>query len=320
MLFLYIASILLLIIICRIREDIYTIEENLLANIPKLNLSLNINGTNGFMYKFEKINIYFKYEEIQSDNLNKIILINNPKIKIFFNLTIYEYCNDILDLNYLKDSFLTDKIIIIDIKLKHIKFFQKTSDFSFDVLFNIENLTNSITIYFDNLDELDIFKYLIYEEESNLYNNKTFLEYLKLLALNNLIDEQKKRLAYYPECESLYYFNALINYTMSESRFYINYECKDMVSFGLLNYVSVKNFSYNEIYKNDSHVILKSIDCLMENDYDDEDYNSIEKLKIDYITIDNNYTINYGQLQNNDICILNAFKIVINITRARFDY
>ena len=58
----------------------------------------------------------------------------------------------------------------------------------------------------------------------------------------------------------------------------------------------------------------------MENEYDDEDYNSIEKLKIDYITIDNNYTINYGQTRNEDICILNAFKIVINITRARFDY
>ena len=235
-------------------------------------------------------------------------------------MSINEYCNDIFDLNYQKDSFLTDKIVIIDIKLINIKCFQKSSNFSFDVLFNIENLKNSISIYFDNLDELDIFKYLIYEEESNLYNNKTFLEYLKLLALNNLIDEQKKRLAYYPECESLYYFNSLINYILKERRFYINYECKDMASDSLFNYAVVNNFSYNEIVKNDTHVILKSILCIMENEYDDEDYNSIEKLKIDYITIDNNYTINYGETTNNDICLLNAFKIVINKTRTSFYY
>ena len=130
----------------------------------------------------------------------------------------------------------------------------------------------------------------------------------------------KKRLAYYPEFESLYYFNTLINYTLRESRFFINYECKDMVSYSLFNYAKINNFSFNEIDKNDAHVILKSIDCIMENDYDDEEYNSIEKLKIDYITIDNNYTINYGQTKNDDICILNTFKIVINKTRDRFDY
>jgi hypothetical protein len=82
-------------------------------------------------------------------------------------------------------------------------------------------------------------------------------------------------------------------------------------------------FSYDEIVKNDTHIILKSINCMMENQYDDEEDNLIETIKIDYITIDNNYnnyTINYGKTKNDDICILNAFKIVINKARARFDY
>ena len=323
MLFLYIAIILLLNILCRIREDINTIEKNILSNIPKLGLSLNINGTNGFMYNFEKINIYFKYEEIQSDNLNKIILINNPNIKILFNLSINEYCNDILDFTYKKDSLINDKIVVIDMNLKSITYFQQKSDFSFDVLFNIENLKNNISIHFDNLDELDIFKYLIYEEESNLYNNKTFVEYVKNLSLNNLINEQRKKLAYFPECDSLYYFNTLIGYILRRGNFFINYDCKEMNSHNFFNYAGVKKFSYDEIVKNDTHIILKSINCMMENQYDDEEDNLIETIKIDYITIDNNYnnyTINYGKTKNDDICILNAFKIVINKARARFDY
>lgn len=323
MLFLYITIILLLNIICRIREDIYTIEKNLLSNIPKLDISLNINGTNGFIYKFEKINLYFKYEEIQNDNLNKIILINNPNIKILFNLSIYKYCNDVLDLNYKTEPLISDKIIIIDINLKSIKYFQQKSDFSFDVLFTIENLKNNITIHFDNLDELDIFKYLIYEEESNLYDNKTFVEYAKHLALNNLINEQRKKLAYFPQCDSLYFFDSLIGYILRKGNFFINYDCKEMISHNFFNYAGVKNFAYDEIVKNDTHIMLKSIKCLMENQYDDEEDNLIENIKIDYITIDNNsnnYTINYGKTKSDDICILNAFKKVINKARAQFDY
>ena len=320
MLFLYISTILLLNIICIIHDDIYTIQKNILSNIPNLKLSLTINGTNGFMYKFEKINLYFKYENILRNYLNNIILIYNPKVKILFNLSIYEYCNGIFDLYYKKNSLITDKIIIIDIKFKNIKYFQKKSDFSFDVLFNIEDLNNSITIHFDNLNELDIFKYLIYEEKSNLYDNKTFVEYVKLLTLNNLIDEQKKKLAYYPQCDSLNYFNSLINYAISYFNFFIVYDCKEFTSHNFFINAAIRKFSYDEIIKNDTHVTLKSINCLMKNQYDDEDEDLIENFQIDYIAIDNNYTINYGKTKRDDICILNAFKIVINKAKAQFDF
>ena len=185
MLYLYISSILLINILCRLRDDIYTIEKQLLSDLPKLALSLNISGTNGFSYKFEKQKIYFNYRDIYTDNINNIILIDNPNIKIIFYLTIYEYCNDLFDLNYLKSALINEKTIIVDINFKDIKYFQKKSDFSFDVLFNIENLKNNMTIHFDNLNEKDIFKYLIYEEESALYDNQTFVEYEKLLTLNN---------------------------------------------------------------------------------------------------------------------------------------
>ena len=58
----------------------------------------------------------------------------------------------------------------------------------------------------------------------------------------------------------------------------------------------------------------------MRNQYDDEDEDLIENFQIDYIAIDNNYTINYGKTKRDDICILNAFKIVINKAKAQFDF
>ena len=106
-------------------------------------------------------------------------------------MTIYEYCNDLFDLNYLKSALINEKTIIVDINFKDIKYFQKKSDFSFDVLFNIENLKNNITIHFDNLNELDMFKehlMLIYEEPSKFIENfKKINNYYNGMRTNNFV-------------------------------------------------------------------------------------------------------------------------------------
>ena len=110
----------------------------------------------------------------------------NPRFSILYNLSIYEYTDKIFDLKYLNNAILTDKLLTININLDLIKFYKISEDFSFDVSYEIKNITNNITIHFDNLNELDLFKYLFYEEKSLLYDNKTFDEYIKYHFLNLL--------------------------------------------------------------------------------------------------------------------------------------
>ena len=59
----------------------------------------------------------------------------------------------------------------VNLNLNLIKLFKTSEDFSFDASYEMENTINNITIHFDNLNELDLFKYLFYEEKSPLYNN-----------------------------------------------------------------------------------------------------------------------------------------------------
>ena len=49
--------------------------------------------------------------------------------------------------------------------------------------------------------------YLLFEERNDLYNNKTLNDLIKLNILSNFQEQVKKYLVYFPECDSLQYFN-----------------------------------------------------------------------------------------------------------------
>jgi hypothetical protein len=244
----------------------------------------------------------------------------NPRFSILYNLLIYEYTDKIFDLKYLNNAILTDKLLTININLYLIKFYKISEDFSFDVSYEIKNITNNITVHFDNLNELDLFKYLFYEEKSFLYDNKTFEQYIKYHILNILISKMKNGLIYYPECDSLEYFKRVIDYGLIKT-FYVNYYCKNTQK--IIDFASITSYNYNKIIKNDTHLLLKDIkfdlklsflgDMYIE--YYDEDV-AVVTLKLENITIsrNKNYTISYGIAD--DKCNLEIFT---NITKRAID-
>jgi len=154
------------------------IQETVLSKIKKSNLSITINGTNEFIYKLTKKYIYITYRDNKLDRDKYIAQIFNPKFTILFNLSIYEYSNNIFDIKSLNNAILTDKLVTVNLNLNLIKLFKTSEDFSFDISYEMENTINNITIHFDNLNELDLFKYLFYEEKSPLYNNRTLNDHI----------------------------------------------------------------------------------------------------------------------------------------------
>ena len=319
----YIFFILVISSKCRLYNDISMIQETVLLKIKKSNLSIAIDGTNGFIYKLAKKYTYLTYSDNKLDKNNYISQIYNPKFTILFNLSIYEYTDNIFDLKNLNNAILTDKLVTININLNLIKIYKTSEDFSFDASYEMENTINNIAIHFDNLNELDLFKYLFYEEKSPLYDNKTLNDHIKYTILDTLINNTKQILIEYPDIDSFYYFKRLIDYGMMH-QFSFFYYCKSIDKIIALAYLTSYNF--NQIIKNDTHILFKGVNFGLKlsylgemyiGDYDDEDSDVI--LKIDDVTISRNkqnFIINYGKAD--DICNLDIFT---NITeRAMASY
>ena len=201
-----------------------------------------------------------------------------------------------------------------------IKIYKTSEDFSFDVSYEIENITNNISTHFDNLNELDSFKYLFYEEKSFLYDNKTLNEHIKNVTLSTLINNTKNILIEYPDIDSFYYFKRLMDYGM-KLQFLIDYYCKKTDK--VITHARLTSYNFHQIIKNDTHLIFIGAkfgiklfylgDMYIDYDIDDE---SDVTLKIDNITIsrNQNYKIIYGK--EDDKCNLEIFT---NITeRAKY--
>ena len=321
MLPIYIFFILVISSKCRLYDDIYMIQETVLSKIKKSNLSITINGTNEFIYKLTKKYIYITYRDNKLDRDKYIAQIFNPKFTILFNLSIYEYSNNIFDIKNLNNAILTDKIVTVNLNLNLIKLFKTSEDFSFDASYEMENTINNITIHFDNLNELDLFKYLFYEEKSPLYNNRTLNDHIKYIVLDTLINNTKKILIEYPDIDSFYYFKRLIDYGMTNT-FSIDYYCTNIDK--LIIRAQLTSYNFNQIIKNDTHLIFIGAQFGMKLsyignmyiDYYDEGESDV-KLIIDNITISRrqNYTIIYGK--EDDKCNLVIFT---NITERAKDY
>ena len=281
-----------------------TIQGILLRSIENdLVLNFTINGTNDFSYNFISESIYYKFGRSNSDDNSKKIQIIDSYIRVIFNLNIYEYSNRICDLSS-NDLKYSDKILV-DIKVNELKFRKKLDDFSFEFLYDFHDLHNDISIYYEHMDKINLFKYLLYEDKNDIYNN-TLDDYIKLNIIQNFDKEIEKMLVYYPECDSLFYFNSIIDYF--KQKIEINEVIKTE---GFLNYVvnicKITSFDYKEIIKENRTIIYKDINTTMilETYYEDpSNYkvtNNTEEIKtiyIDYISIDENFKINYGKINN----------------------
>ena len=309
--------ILLWIINSRIYDRIYYIQKNIIKNIHKLSFNFAINGTNDYSYHFKSEDILFYFDNIVIDEVPKEIRIYDQHIKILFDLNIYEYSKRFFDVSS-KDVLYFEKVIV-DINFSSLKFYKEYEDFSFGFKYKINNIEDDISMDFENIDKLNIFKYLFFEEKNEIYNNNTLLDFIKWNILINFDNEIHKLLVYYPECDSIYYFNSIIDYFKKEV-FFLDIRINSIIT---INRCKISKFNFGEIVKENRTIYFKNINVTMylelyiENyDGGGEEFFSEENLSllIDYISIDDKMKIIYGKAQNYKDYALDALKLVVNKT------
>lgn len=309
--------ILLWIINSRIYNSIYLIQKNIIQNIHKLSINFIINGTNDYSYNFKSEDILFYFDKIFTDENQKEIIIYDQHIKILFDLNIYEYSSRFFD-NSSKDILYSEKLQI-DITFNALKFYKEYEDFSFGFQYQIDNLEDDISINFEYMNKLNIFKYIIFEEKNEMYNNNTLLDFIKMNILVNFENEVNKLLVYYPECDSLYYFHSIVDYFKKEV-FFLDIRINSIVT---INRCKISKFNYQEIIKVNRTIFLKNINATMylemyieKYDGEREVFISEENLSllIDYISIDDKKKIIYGKDQNYKDYAMDALKLVVNKT------
>ena len=205
MLIYYVFLLLLLSIKSRIYDTMDEIYFNLSKSIHKIPLQFVINGTNGFSYNFTSKDIFYYFKQININDVKKEINISNQNIKIIFYLNIYDYSDRIFDFS--EKELKYQEIVSVDILFKKLMFYELYDDFSFDFKYEINNYKEDVKINYENIDKLSTFNYLLFEERNDLYDNKTLNDLIKLNILSNFQEQVKKYLVYFPECDSLQYFN-----------------------------------------------------------------------------------------------------------------
>jgi len=305
----------------RIYENIFDIQNGIISNISKISFSKIIYGTNNYNYKFEIKNIIFKYDKNYTYIHNKTFLLHNPKMTIILNLSIYENNTNLFDMDS-KDIIISD-IVIVNINFESITYFQEYEDFSFNFSYNLNDIKNDIIIYYNKIKEIDLFQYLIYKETNILYNNKTIYEYSKEFILNNILNEMRKNLIYYPESDSLHNFRMIYEYFLNKE-FGIFVHCEHSFYYrGKITF-----FSYEEIIKVNTTVILKNLDIILmykeSSDYDKYDKDEFEKpklLELDKIQLEPNFEIIYPNLNEYEYsyCLLEELKYIVKKTIDSLD-
>jgi hypothetical protein len=297
------------------------IQKNILSNLTNTSFSLEINGTNDYTYKFSTIKVFFKYQNKTFND--SVIYLEKPMFTIIFNLSIYEReTNDIFYMNsFSSDISIINKMVTVNIKLESITY-NKNEDFSFYIKKVIDDKNNNITVFFNNLDETNFFKYLLYEEKNiDLYGNKTLIEKIKDNIFDNLFYQFEKQLFSYPECDSLYYFNSMIDYILI-SPFNEHIPLENMEIYD----EKVNDFHYEEIIRNNTDMIFKNVFVNIfikttlyygEEGIDDDVY---DKFMLDYIIIHRNFTIHYSPVKIDKEHLLDAFKSVVKATKGKFKF
>ena len=299
-------------------DPINKIQGILLQSIKNdLYLNFTINGTNDLSYNFISENIYYKFGRTFVDDKLKKILIFNSYIRILFNLNVYEYSNRICDFS--SKNIKYSENIQVDIKFSKLIFIKKYADFSFEFIYEVNDFFNDISIYYENMDKINLFKYLLFEDKNDTYNN-TLDDSIKMNIIQNFDKEIEKMLVYYPECDSLYFFNLIIEYfkneliELNERIYQVGY--KDFI----INTCKITSFDFKEIIKENRTIIYKDINTTMTiatyledpDDYEEESIDiSTRTVYIEYISIDENFKVNYGKINNDNDVYLEALKLVV---------
>ena len=297
-------------------ESIYEVQKKVINNIHNISLNFVINGTNDYSYQLKSQDIVFYFDGIIVDEYIKEFRMYDQPMKIIFNLLIYESQNNFFDISS-KDIIYSETIHAV-IKFRYIKFLQEFNDFSFLFLYDI-NMDQDVKINFESIDNLNIFKYIFFEEKNDIYNNKTLYDFIKLNIVRNLVTGIKKSLVYYPECDSLYYLNLIIDYFTNEI-FLLDYRFNPLFS---INRCKVTSFNYEEIIKENRTIFLKNVNTtvFLEIYMDSFDRMSSEFFSeenviifLDNISIDKNRKIKYSKNKVDKEYALDALKLIVNKT------
>lgn len=317
----YIIFLLLTLTKNRTYEPIEKIYTNLVQNIHELSFNFIINGTNDYSYFFKSKDILFFFDTIYLSEPKKEIIFYNQHIKILFNLEIYENISNIFDLS--SKAIKHSEMITVDLGFKYLKFYQEFKDFSWGFDYNIENIKDNILVHFENIININIFKYLLFEEKKDIYENKTLIDFIKLNIINAFKESVLKSLIYYPECDEINYFNLLIKYFKNQI-FLIDLKIYGIgYDFFIVNKCKINEFNLGEIIKENKKIIFKNIQITMyleiyetdPNDYEKEiETEEIKSFVIDYITIDQKFNIQYGKSSIDENYVLDSLKIIVNKT------
>ena len=322
MLIIYVFLSLLLSIKTRIYETMNEIYLNLSKSIHKIPLQFVINGTNDYSYNFTSKDIFYYFNLTNISDVNKEINISNQDIKIIFDLNIYDYNNRIF--NFYENELKYQETISIDILFKKLRFYELYDDFSFDFQYEIDDFEKDVIINYENIDKLNFFNYLFFEDRNVLYDNKTLNDMIKINVMNNFQEQIKKYLVYFPECDSLAYFKSIIYY-FKDQLFSINlriiYQQVD-TRMTIID-CKVSEFKYQEIVKDNRTIIFKNINVTayflisFENPDDYDDQRTVEETKsflIDSISIDENKQITYGNPLSDRGYELQSLEVIVNMT------
>ena len=203
---------------------------------------------------------------------------------------------------YSNKIVIHSELIKVVIFFQHLKFYQAKSDFSFDLDYKTDY--GDIEIYSENMKNVNSFNYLLYEDKDKLYENKTFYDFMKIKIIENFIKGMRKILIIYPECDSLNFFNEIIN------------NCKgDLLSISFFNdgksyyRAIIDYFKYEDINKINDVIIYEKVNTkitliyftdegVLDEEYPDEYEYKI--LKLEKVTIDKNLKIKFGRLTDGD--------------------
>ena len=236
--------------------ELYQVKTGIVSNITKINFGLEILGTNEYLYKLQIRNIFYNHKKVIFSDKNKSFTLKNAKITIAFNFSVYENNQNLLELySYPKEAIISDESVLVNINFENIKYFQQYNDFTFNMAYELNNSNDDISIFYDNLKEIDLFNYLIYKEKSVLYGNETLYEYSKKIIFKRLIEEMHRNLLYYPECDQLVYFKSLYEYFFQHEFKDGNYFCSNEYNDDLVSSPKITNFFYEEIIKDNENLI-----------------------------------------------------------------
>ena len=321
MVFLYIILIVFYSIKPRTYDTIEEIYNKINNNIHELSLDFIINGTNEYSYYLKSENILYYFNNINISEEKKQFIFHNQHIKIIFNLIIYE--NSSLSFDFSSKEVMHSEMVIADLSFKFLKFYKKFKDFSFDFNYKIDNFDDDILLHFEKIDNLNLFRYLLFDDINEIYGNQTLFTIIKKNIIHYLVKEIHQSLVYYPECDSLNYFKKLVKYFINRL-FFLDYKIYGIGYYFLcINKCIVSSFKYGEITKENKTIIFKNINVttflvLYEMDPDDYDYEIlIEETRtfiVDYISIDPYMKIEYGKTSGTEEYPLEALKLVINKT------